>query len=86
MARGGARPGAGRKSGSTDTYQRTMRGVVEQVVTLEVWEKVIRTAAAQAMSGDDRARNFLSPWVIGKVPDVVEVDHTTPLRIIIEGG
>ena len=71
---GGARPGAGRKSDETRQYQEAMRRAFEEAVTPEAWRAIIATAIEQAKQGDDRARAWLSPWIVGKVPD--EVRHS----------
>lgn len=82
MASGGSRPGAGRKSGSTDTYQRTMRGRFEAAVTEQDWDDVIRVALARAKSGDGHARDWLTPWVVGKMPDELHVSGALDVRTV----
>lgn len=74
MARGGARPGAGRKSGKTESYQAARRSQVEELVTPEAWAAVIKGQIAQARKGNVKAFAALAPWVMGAVPQDVNVD------------
>jgi hypothetical protein len=76
---GGARPGAGRKSKSTVTYQAKMRAIVEQTVTSDIWQAVVLTATEQAKKGDDRARQWLTPWVLGAPPKAPEEGADTSM-------
>ena len=42
-------------------------------------------AVEQAIDGDHRAREWLTPWVVGKIPDQLEVtDNSQPQIIHIE--
>lgn len=70
---GGARPGAGRKARATEDYQGAMRGVFETRVTPSAWAAVIDRALEQAQLGDDRARAWLTPWLVGAEPKEVTV-------------
>lgn len=79
---GGRRPGAGRKSEATRTYQESMRAVFEQIITRDDWQKVVMTALALAKAGDKSAREWLSDWVIGKVPD--ELKAEVKAKVLLE--
>ena len=83
---GGARPGAGRKAKTTVAYQTTMRQVVLDAVTPDDWRAVALVALGQARDGSKDARDWLSSWVMGKVPDQLEVSGPEggALRIVIE--
>jgi len=70
---GGKRPGAGRPTKTTESYQAQMRGVFADVVRQRDWEIVVRSALARAQAGDPKAREWLGQWIVGKVPD--EVNH-----------
>lgn len=70
---GGRRPGAGRKSSETVEIQESRRGTFLRVVTDERWQKIVEKAAEQAESGDPIARQWMTPYVAGKVPDELKL-------------
>lgn len=76
---GGARPGSGRKGRTTISYQNRMVALVQNTVTEEIWQKVIVKAAEQAIEGDDRARQWLTPWVLGAPPKAPEEGADTSM-------
>lgn len=75
MAKGGARPGAGRKKGSTKDAQQTRRDILLEVFTPEETR-----AAAQALltrikrDGDPKAFAQIAPFIFGKPPDELKLD------------
>ena len=79
---GGRRPGAGRKAENTANYQTAMRDLFQQCVRPEDWQTVIWTALARAKAGDKAAREWLSAWIVGKVPD--EVKHEQSGKVVVE--
>lgn len=81
MPRGGARPGAGRKSAKTEKYQAARRAQVEALVTPEEWAAVLRGQVKQAQKGNVKAFNALAPWVMGAVPQSVEVTGDGHIRV-----
>lgn len=76
-------PGAGKKSAETVAYQGSRRGQVEQVVTAEEWEKVIRAQLRQAKRGNVKAAAWLTPWVMGAEPKEIRVQVDVEERIRI---
>ena len=82
---GGWRPGAGRKSSQTQTYQASRRTQLQQIVTDEDWAEVVKKAVEQAKSGDYVARAWLSPYVAGKPPEEIHLAGAEgdPLEIVI---
>jgi len=84
MPRGGFRPGAGRKKAATVAYQATRRDQLQVLVTDPDWEAIVRRAVEDAKNGDYVARQWLTPYVAGKVPEEVNV-HIEPLvKTILE--
>jgi hypothetical protein len=81
--RGGARPGAGRKSTKTVGYQTTRRALIEQVVTVKRWCAIIEMAVTQAESGDRYAREWLASYVVGPPPKeiVLKGDEDHPFKL-----
>lgn len=71
---GGKRNGAGRKKAAINDYQAKMRAIVADTVRPKDWETVILTSLAQAQAGDKSAREWLADWVMGKVPDEINVN------------
>jgi len=59
--------------------------ILRSTVTPEDWSRIVQTAIARASAGDHQARQWLSDWLQGKVPDKIE--HTgadgDPVTIII---
>jgi hypothetical protein len=41
---------------------------LSNVVTLDVWQKIIERSVADAMNGDAKARDFLAKYLIGDSP------------------
>lgn len=78
MARGGARPGAGRKKLETHEYQAARRQQLQDRVTPEVMARIIDGAIKDATEGEGvaraRAREWLTPWILGAVPRHEEID------------
>lgn len=60
------------KRSTEERYLRALR----RYVTLEDWEKVVKTALARAKAGDSAARQWLSDYLIGKPTQRME--HTGP--------
>ncbi len=56
-----------------------MVALVQNTVTEEIWQKVIVKAAEQAIEGDDRARQWLTPWVLGAPPKAPEEGADTSM-------
>ena len=83
---GGKRPNSGRKPKDIRVYQQRMRAVFGEVVTQEDWLTVVAVALAHAKAGDKAAREWLAPWIVGKVPD--EVKHTgdsdQPIEMVVK--
>jgi hypothetical protein len=51
------------------------------VVTLEKWKKVIETALEQAIKGDDKARQFLSKYVLGETPTTLAAIAAAEVKV-----
>ena len=87
MARGGARPGAGRKKGSATAKTREIadRAIEEGVSPLEYMLKVMRDPAAEYARRDDMAK-AAAPYVH---PKLAAVEHTGksggPIQVVIAG-
>lgn len=45
-----------------------MRDVVEQTVTSNVWQAIVTRAVDDATKGNNVAREWLTPWVLGAPP------------------
>lgn len=71
---GGKRPGSGRKPDAIRKYQEQMREAARACVTEDDVRTMMESAISRAKAGDDRARQFVSDWVLGKVPDEVKQD------------
>ena len=71
--RGGARPGAGRKSRKTRNYQHTMLEVVQMRVTPDRWARAIDGMLDSIESGNAKAFAVLAPYVMGAAPKDVQV-------------
>ena len=81
MPRGGSRPGAGRKKAETKDAQEARRDTFLRVVTDADWEEVVRNALEQAKKGDPIARQWMTPYVAGKVPDELKVKQSGAVTI-----
>lgn len=70
-------PGRGRRS-KEEQYLRalTMR------VSLEDWSEIIDKAVVDAKFGDDKARRWLSDYLIGKPTEYVQADVTSGGQVI----
>lgn len=86
MAKGGARPGAGRKKSSTLEYQASRRATVERVVTDAEWTKAIEGMLAAIAEGNAKAFAALAPYVMGAAPKEVTVKGDTdhPFVFVVE--
>jgi hypothetical protein len=83
---GGWRPGSGRKNANTTKFQTTMRGIFEECVSPEDWRLIVDAAVELAKKGDRNAREWLTPWIVGKQPDTIlhGADADNPMRMVIE--
>jgi hypothetical protein len=74
MAKGGARPGAGRKRKTETESQETMRELVRSIVTDDDLQGVTTTAIALAKSGDDAARRWISSYCLGQPKETKDIN------------
>lgn len=85
MARGGYRPGAGRKKGYAALQSEKAREELIKLLKKE-WNPIVLKAIEQAKSGDAVARNWLSERGYGKVVQAIvtqdEDENTIPLQTI----
>jgi len=66
----GSRGGPGRPKRSTElNYVRTFA----EGLPLEKWKQIVEKAAEDALNGDDRARAWLSSWLLRYAPSLLEV-------------
>jgi hypothetical protein len=82
MPRGGARPGAGRPKASVVAYQASRRDQLQAFVTDADWEAIVSRAVEDAKTGDYVARQWLTPYVAGKVPDELNANVHTLIEIV----
>lgn len=47
--------------------------ILKQGVTPDDWQKIVRTAVSLAMAGDWKAREWLSNYLVGKPPQILEL-------------
>jgi hypothetical protein len=81
--RGGARPGAGRKTDQVREQQQSNRATMLRVVTAEDIEAIARAMIAKAKSGDDKAFRAFMSYVLG-APDselTIKGDANAPLVV-----
>ena len=76
----------GRPIESVTAFRKSMNDALRKTVTIPRFIKVIEMALTQAEEGDHRAREWLTPWILGKVADKVEVsyDADNPPKLVIE--
>ena len=72
---GGKRANAGNKSGRTRLYQAARRKDFEKGVTAADWQEIIAMAVLQSKNGNDKARDWLTPWIVGKPPEDVDPEQ-----------
>ncbi|NLE76760.1 MAG: hypothetical protein GX605_08415 [Chloroflexi bacterium] len=65
-------PGRGRRTAEERYLQALTRRV-----KLDDWRAIVDRAVADAKAGDDRARRWLSDYLIGKPTEYVQADVTT---------
>lgn len=70
---GGKRVGAGRKKGG-EMKSRIFSKMIDDTVSTEDWNAIIKKAVFLAKQGEKGARDFLTERRFGKVPDKVEGD------------
>ncbi len=70
-------PGRPRRS-VEESYLQTLY----QVVKREDWREIIQKAVEQAKKGDDRARRWLSEYLVGKPTEYVAADVTSGGQVI----
>lgn len=74
----GNRVSPGRKPRQVEeTYLEVTLGEV----TLDKWRAVVRAALAQAIEGDARARTWLGEYVLGKPPQILELQAADALAL-----
>lgn len=56
-----------------------MREVVEQTVTANVWQAIVTRAVDDAKTGNNVAREWLTPWVLGAPPKAPEEGADTSM-------
>lgn len=80
MPRGGYRAGSGRKS---NAEIKTMRKVMDTVVTTDQWQDLVRNLYARAKKGDIRAAQLLISYRFGDpYAEINTEDDIQPIRII----
>lgn len=63
-------PGPGRPPRATEAdYLAAMT----EIVTLDSWRAIVKRALADALQGDSRARAWLSGYLIGKPPQILDI-------------
>lgn len=75
---GGGRP----RRSAEEQYLQTLVALVKK----EDWQDIIEKAKEQAKSGDDKARRWLSDYLMGKPVERVEMTGAEgePIRIVID--
>jgi hypothetical protein len=78
MAKGGARPGAGRKKGSTTRPQ------LRDILTKEQIDALVAKGLEKAEAGDSLILKFLLEQVFGKAPQGIDLtSDNKPIAAII---
>jgi hypothetical protein len=57
-------------------FEEKFIGILRSSVSADDWQQVVAKALDQARNGDTKAREWLSNWMQGKVPDRIE--HSGP--------
>lgn len=58
--------------------ERRYLAVLSEEVTPEKWQQIVRVAAADALAGDARAREWLGLYLVGKPIERVELSQAEP--------
>ena len=74
MAKGGARPGAGRPKGFAALEAEKMRALLVERLR-DNWLPIVDKAVEQAATGDQQARQWLSDRGLGKVTDKLDLSN-----------
>lgn len=64
------------------TVEESYLQTLYQVVKREDWREIIQKAVEQAKQGDDRARRWLSEYLVGKPTEYVAADLTSGGQVI----
>jgi hypothetical protein len=75
MAKGGARPGAGRPAGSSTLPRLRDQLTSEQIDTL------VKTAVEKAEAGDSLLLKFMFEQIYGKAPQPLTGDKDNPIYV-----
>jgi hypothetical protein len=75
MAKGGARPGAGRPAGSS-----TLPRLRDQLTPAQI-DSLVKTAVEKAEAGDSLLLKFMLEQIYGKAPQPLTGDKDNPLYL-----